>query len=286
MEKLCLTAPQRTHLGANIAPFSPPPELGLPIATERISARRRKISPPRTTPLQLDKVKKAKVAKPAGTLPEKDIFPVGSLLFWLPDYKTDWNQKVLVSTKQLHEIDILNHVLRLLPEHSVVLDVGANIGNHSLFFRSQKKVDRVIAFEALPQLRKIIQTNIELNGLQRKINLKSFALSDKNEQLSIAAFNPKHAGSTTLKKDRNGTIGARKLDSLADELGIDRIDFVKIDVEGFESFVLAGARETFEKFKPPYVQVEIHEVHPIEALRDQFPPAMPSGTHSRTWAMS
>jgi FkbM family methyltransferase len=245
----------------------------LSAAAEETSAVCRKISPPRTTPLQLDKVKKAKVAEPAGTLPEKDIFPVGNLKFYLPNHRTESYQGTLARTHRFHEFDVLCEIAPLLPEHAVILDIGANIGNHSLFFGAQEKVERVIAFEPIPETFEILQKNVQLNDLQSKIDGHNIALGEEDGQLAIAWYSPDCTDCTVLKreKDGTGTIPARKLDSLAGELGMDRIDFVKLDVEGFESFVFAGARETFEKFKPPYVQVEIYEVHPIKALRNQFP---------------
>ncbi|MDR0340093.1 MAG: FkbM family methyltransferase [Puniceicoccales bacterium] len=202
---------------------------------------------------------------------QKDVFKVGHLKAYLPGHQTDHTQVVMARTHNFSEIDVLNYVLPLLPEHSVVLDIGANIGNHSLFFGSQGKVDRVIAFEPIECVCEILRKNLELNDLQKKVEIKNFALSDNDCKLGIAFFDPKHTGSTALKHAENGAVEARKLDSIVDELALDRIDFVKLDVEGSESFVLAGAKKTFEKFQPTYVVVEIHEVHPIAKLRNQFP---------------
>ncbi|MDR0679291.1 MAG: FkbM family methyltransferase [Puniceicoccales bacterium] len=210
-------------------------------------------------------------AEADGAHGQKDVFRVGHLRAYLPGYRTDHTQKTMARTHNFSEIDVLNCILPLLPEHSVVLDIGANIGNHSLFFGSQKKVDRVIAFEPIASVCEILRKNLELNDLLGKVEIKSFALSDEDGKMAIAFFDPKHTGSTALRNAKDGTIEARKLDSIAGELALDRIDFVKLDVEGSESFVLAGARRTFEKFHPLYVQVEIHEVHPIKSLRNQFP---------------
>lgn len=148
----------------------------------------------------------------------------------------------------IYERRNLELMLPFLKQGMQGLDIGANIGNHSLFFASRGCI--VHSFEANPLTFKILDINCSDNDL---ISTYNFALASKNSSL-VMSVNDSNKGNTSLSERMYGdepevTIDALKYDDLgmASEL---KLDFIKIDVEGMELDVLKGMSETLIKHKP------------------------------------
>lgn len=169
----------------------------------------------------------------------------------------------------LYEREPLEFLLELLQniDDAVVLDVGANIGNHALAFST--RAGQVHAFEPLPEACSLLEQNIRQNSIGN-IKAHPFALSDAT-------------GMSTLYRNRSGNVGGSSFDQpggtgeavtvhkkigdrVVEELGLDRIDLVKIDVEGHELYALNGLMRTLEKFHPCIV-MEWTDPVSIERLR-------------------
>lgn len=128
----------------------------------------------------------------------------------------------------------------------VVLDVGAHLGEFSL--AAARTASRVVAFEPDPTCAEALRrniagvSNVELHEqlLWREEGDMDFHLAPDNGDSS--AFTPDRRsplrGSVTLR--------ARTLDQMVETLGLPRVDFLKLDAEGAEPEVLAGARTTLE----------------------------------------
>jgi FkbM family methyltransferase len=133
-----------------------------------------------------------------------------------------------------------------------VLDVGANIGFHSLYFAELVgETGSVLAFEPVPQNFEALKANIGLNDF-KQIKPINLALGNKNEQLTIAAdADSKNPGAYNLF-NLDGNI---KIDCvIGDEFLHDqKVDFIKIDVEGYESFVIDGLLKMIEINRPKIV---------------------------------
>src|SRR6202162_1674541 len=150
---------------------------------------------------------------------------------------------------------------RLIRSGAVVLDIGANIGSHSLpLAKLVGNEGKVVAFEptrfAVEKLNKNIQLNPELAN---RIIVKQQLLVGNAQQLlseSIYSSWPLGPRSDELHLVHKGklmkTTGAIAitLDESLRELGVDRVDFVKLDVDGNEYSVIKGGWNTLEKFKP------------------------------------
>lgn len=94
---------------------------------------------------------------------------------------------------------------------------------------------------------KILSENVKINNLESVVTTYNFALGKAEGEAKIIAFNETNIGGTRLEEAKDGDI---KIYSL-DELNInEKIDFMKIDVEGFENNVLAGGINTIEKHRP------------------------------------
>jgi FkbM family methyltransferase len=137
---------------------------------------------------------------------------------------------------------------------AVFLDIGANIGIHSLYMSQHAAV--VHAFEPYELVRSSLERNIALNRIGN-ITVHPVALGNKTEELQYFAptgFN-RGTGSFVESHEARNNKALRKLHvEAADQYlaahDIERIDLIKIDVEGFEKFVLAGLKNTLEKTRP------------------------------------
>lgn len=143
---------------------------------------------------------------------------------------------------------------RLIKNSDVVLDIGANIGWHSIGFSKFKKNIKVFAFEPIPQTYKILLENIKINKI-RNITPFNFGLYDKNTTL-IFYYHPTGSGnasSKNLNPERKPIKIKSKvfpLDLLVEKVPMSKINFIKCDVEGAELFVFKGAEKSISKFKP------------------------------------
>lgn len=145
-------------------------------------------------------------------------------------------------------------IQKLAPEEPVFVDIGANVGQHSLFM--SRLASRVHSFEPFSPVRERLLHQIELNKLQH-ITVHPVGLSDANTRLPFFAPTGRNMGigsfdaSTTSKG--NVSIGELELvrgDDYFLMQGIGRIDLLKMDVEGFEKPALQGLRETLRRTRP------------------------------------
>jgi FkbM family methyltransferase len=179
----------------------------------------------------------------------------------------------------IYEVDKIAAVRRFLRPGSTFVDVGANVGDYSLLAASiVGDAGRVLCFEPEPQNRYWLQKSIDLNGY-KNMDVFPVALSDTNRQASL--YLGEIAGYHTLipghpeRQAGTITVPTRTLDSHLKELGRERIDMMKIDVEGAELQVLRGARTTMENNPQMILFLEIHPdvgVNPAEvrSLLDQY----------------
>ena len=123
--------------------------------------------------------------------------------------------------------------LKYIKQWRVCLDIGSNIGQWTRPLCS--KFESVVCFEPNPNFRECFNKNIDENN----VLLWPIGLSDK-EHKAKQGFN------STVLQNEDGDIDCRTLDSFA----LTNVDFVKIDVDGFEVPLLNGARETLTKNNP------------------------------------
>jgi FkbM family methyltransferase len=139
-------------------------------------------------------------------------------------------------------------------EGMTVLDIGANIGETTLnFSRKVGKGGRVISFEPDEDSYKTLLHHIEVNHAGNVIPLKR-GLGDKAGSGFLNKADEYNSGGDFITKvkqdDSNLEVRIDKLDNVIDELQLRKIDFIKIDVEGFEKRVLEGGKQTLIKHKP------------------------------------
>jgi len=129
--------------------------------------------------------------------------------------------------------------LQYIKQWRVCLDIGSNIGQWTRPL--SKKFESVVCFEPNPNFRECFEKNIQ----EKNVLLWPYGLSDK-EHKAKQDFN------STVLHEEDGDIDCRTLDSF----GLTNVDFVKIDVDGFEIPLLNGARETLSK-NDPVINIEM-----------------------------
>ena len=123
--------------------------------------------------------------------------------------------------------------LEYVKQWRVCLDIGSNIGQWTRPL--SRKFESVVCFEPNPNFRECFKKNINENN----VLLWPVGLSDK-EHKAKQGFN------STVLQNEEGEIDCRTLDSF----GLTNVDFVKIDVDGFEIPLLNGAKDTLIKNNP------------------------------------
>jgi FkbM family methyltransferase len=131
-----------------------------------------------------------------------------------------------------------------------VLDVGANIGAHTLFFaKSVGPAGVVLAFEPQRVPFQTLCANMALNGLINVI-CHHTAIGDRNGTIAVPCLDYEQAhnyGGVELVGDLQGeAVPLRTID----DFGLTRCNLIKVDVEGMEEAVLRGARDTIRRLKP------------------------------------
>jgi len=140
----------------------------------------------------------------------------------------------------------------LIQPTDTVLDIGANIGCTTLLF--SELGSHVHAFEPLGKTFALLRRNVEVN-VRGNIKIHHCALGDENKNAEICFSDTNRSIAFVLdrtSRDDRGTspITVRRLDDMLPELRIDSLNFMKIDVEGYEMRVLNGARKTLAKYNP------------------------------------
>jgi len=136
-------------------------------------------------------------------------------------------------------------------ESPVVLDIGANIGNHTLVF--SRYADTVYSFEPIPEIFSVLSRNIAQNGIE---NVHAFnkALSDSCGRQVIYINREGNLGASSLHRKTGDTeeavIDSVRGDDFLSESGIERVDLIKMDVEGHEFNVLAGLEHAISRCRP------------------------------------
>lgn len=150
---------------------------------------------------------------------------------------------------RFYEAEELAEAAALLPEGAVVLDVGANIGNHSLYFARKAGARQVIPIEPNPAALPALVANVLVNRLEDRISLDflGFGLADHAEEGLGMKRHERNLGATKMFAGVGGPLSVRRGDDVFPGLCP---DLVKIDVEGMEMDVLRGLDALIARAKP------------------------------------
>lgn len=167
-----------------------------------------------------------------------------------PD-RLDTIQKEIVARGTFYELDELLLIKRLLKPNARIVDAGANIGNHAVFFDRVCRAREVIVFEPNPETAEELLANIEKNCCTH-VNTKNLgvALSDAPGRAQLtwskSDENWNNRAGIRLQMDAQGAVEMASLDSVVSG----KIDLLKIDVEGMALQVLRGAMRIIAESRP------------------------------------
>ena len=148
---------------------------------------------------------------------------------------------------RIWEKKLINIYKEYINKDSVVLDIGANLGCHTVPL--SLLCNKVYAFEAQEKLYKLLSETIEYNELDNVKLFNNIVSDGSKEELEFVNSGCGRGGITTYRPRLGGIITTEKCITI-DSLGLKELDFIKIDVEGAEFEVLAGAAETIKKLHP------------------------------------
>lgn len=175
-------------------------------------------------------------------------------------------------------ISLLTQIATTIP-NCVFLDVGSNTGTHMLAMSNV--CDKIHCFEPYPRILTSLKRHVSANQLSN-VTVHEFGLSTDNivakyfenvySNFGAGSFEAQHENVETTS---NMELPLRNGDQALTEIGFDKIDIVKIDVEGHEPSVLAGMADHMKKMRPivfwefgPTTRIYIKD---ISDLRSRFP---------------
>jgi FkbM family methyltransferase len=166
--------------------------------------------------------------------------------WWFPDHEMHlqgWmahpKNALKLNGRQAYQGKKQVAALRPCKQHRVAIDVGAHVGLWS--YNLAHEFATVFAFEPVAEHRACFEKNLQ--GVGQHVHLKAMALGAIEGSVSIASEQGSSGNSTVSGK---GEIPMHTLDAL----GLQDVDFIKIDVEGYEENVLRGGEATIAMFKP------------------------------------
>ncbi|MBL6927721.1 MAG: FkbM family methyltransferase [Rhodospirillales bacterium] len=172
-------------------------------------------------------------------------------------------------TKQHHK-ELAPLFARYLPEGAVVFDVGAHSGQFAKLFSGLTPQGRVFSFEPGSYARSILSQAVKFRA-KNNVTIEPFGLGSQSASF-VLNVPVKKSGSLGFGLSFVGdaaaagrpviseTVTIRTIDEVVSERGLDRLDFIKADIEGFELEMLKGARQTLERLRP-VVYVEVVDEH-------------------------
>lgn len=170
-----------------------------------------------------------------------------------------FQQALSNGTNEKHFVSLINLILNT---DSVALDLGGNIGTHSIAMAKLAREGRVITFEPQSLTFSILQNNLLLNNCNN-VSAFRFACSDENYRtvsMQPFDFTGERINNGNLGVDPHSFTGDLVMSRTIDSLSLERLDFIKLDIQGSEVRALRGARDTISRFRP-FMFVEIEQQH-------------------------
>ena len=171
---------------------------------------------------------------------------------YLPLHQEDHIQKLIATTGHPYEEEMLERMLIHSEQGDIILDIGANIGNHTLFLASHGRT--VLAFEPNSQLTSAIAKSVVINDLGDRVEIFNVAVGAHAGNGKMYIASDSNTGMGRFIEGR----GDVKMTTLGPDIVGRPIRAIKIDVEGMEASVLAGAKALIGD-QTPDLYIEIAE---------------------------
>ncbi|MFG1360827.1 FkbM family methyltransferase [Xanthobacter pseudotagetidis] len=200
----------------------------------------------------LARAAKLAVAVPTGTLAPFELIPGGPKVKVPADFRYTTLSTFLLRDAMEPE---LHTIQKFVGAGDVFVDVGANIGLFTV--KVAPKAAKVIAVEPGEAARAQLLGNIALNGFTN-VTVVPKALADK-EGTAALHHNPVGDDPQSFSLISDGSdagseqVAMTTLDAVVRDAGVDRVDCIKIDVEGAEGMVIAGGQHTLSTYHPTVI---------------------------------
>lgn len=166
----------------------------------------------------------------------------------------------LLTVTPYYEYKIVQFLLNNVNIDDIFIDVGAHIGKYTVLIARRVSHGLVISLEPHPLNFKYLLNNIKLNSLNNVIAL-NYALSKESgkARLFVGISSETHSLRNNFNycSGRYIEVNTITMDELIKKLNINKVDWIKIDVEGAEIDVLMGARHVLSTLRPKLI-VEVH----------------------------
>jgi FkbM family methyltransferase len=146
----------------------------------------------------------------------------------------------ILNDKKFYEVQMLDQIAQHYPKHGTIVDAGANIGNHTVYFENYLSANKIISFEPCKANYEKLCSNIK----KPSTIAYNLALSNKFGKCSIVRNEANNSGTGTVTDGNEVDVVT------LDYFNIQDLTLLKIDVEGHELNVLQGAIETIKRCKP------------------------------------
>ncbi len=152
-----------------------------------------------------------------------------------------------------HEPELTAWIARYLAQAKpgLFIDIGANLGWHVVHAAQHRSVETIVAFEPDPFNGWLLNRNLTLNKIDKAV-VSNNAVGDRSGVARLHSYKASNRGRHSLLKDYGlGSLNVplTDLDSALKQLGLGerRVSLIKIDVEGYEPAVIAGATQTLAR---------------------------------------
>lgn len=179
---------------------------------------------------------------------------------WIIDNPNDTIQQFL-RRNEFFQVDELDYMKRFITNDTILLDIGANVGNHAVYFSKCTSAKKIYVIEPIPRTYQLLLANIALNYCHN-VNVDHIGLAFGDREClgyPFMVYGKDNLGATGLNP-----VPVRDIEGIDPELVLApvkviigdsifkdiHIDFIKIDVEGMEMVTLAGLEETIQNSRP------------------------------------
>lgn len=190
-------------------------------------------------------------------LPPRAVSAVGRPDFPVVGPSTDLSVIGVIRSTGCYEPHVMEAIIDKLAVGGTFLDVGANIGVHAVLaaFRVGSE-GNVLAVEASPLTYPVLIQNLASTGCAAAVGV-NVAAWDTPATVAFShlphILGGSHVNPSAQEIGQVFTVPCDSLDNLVERAGLERVDLIKIDVEGSEIRVLQGAQKVLSRFRPAII---------------------------------
>lgn len=170
----------------------------------------------------------------------------------------------LVNINMIYSLDFFHSLKKIMKasDNLICFDIGANVGQTAMKLKKYFPNSTIYSFEPMQRTFAIMEKN--LSGI-KNIQIFNFALGSKQEEVEVvyqenSEWNSLVKGQNNISKNENvllEIVKVKTIDNFLTEHGINCIDFLKTDTEGYELEVFKGAEESIASGKIKVIYVEV-----------------------------